>query len=79
MKGLITMTEIINKVEMIKPSYFKASPLLIAKMTANKLKSYSMYREAEAVSRNITGCTSIDEAYRITSKYVRWKKRYEHR
>ncbi|MBF0795228.1 hypothetical protein IR129_11330 [Staphylococcus lentus] len=47
-------------------------------MTANKLKNYSMYREAEAVSRNITGCTSIDEAYRITSKYVRWKKRYEY-
>lgn len=71
--------EVINKVEMIKPSYFKASALLIAKMTTNKLKNYSMYEEAEAVSRKITGSTSVEEAYQITSKYVDWKRHYEHK
>ena len=67
----------IHRVELIKPSYFKASPLLIAKMAHNKLKSYSMNEEAEVVSSSITGKTSLEEAYEITSRSINWKPHYE--
>ncbi|MFH6578695.1 hypothetical protein [Staphylococcus aureus] len=71
------MKTTINKLELIKPSYFKASPLLIAKMTCNKLKSYSMEKEAKMISDKITGHTTVEEAYQITSKYINWKRHYE--
>ncbi|MGP5096193.1 hypothetical protein [Staphylococcus equorum] len=71
------MTTIMNRVRLTKPSFFKASPLLIAKMTCNKLRSYSMSREANEVSRKITGNTSVREAYKITSKYIAWQNHYE--
>lgn len=67
------MTTVINRVELIKPSFFKASPLLIAKMATDKLKNYSMYKEAEIISKRITGATSVKEAYRVTSDFVKWK------
>ena len=57
------MKSVINRVELIKPSFFKASPLLIAKMATDKLKNYSMYKEAEIVGKTITGSTSVEEAY----------------
>ncbi|MDK7284331.1 hypothetical protein [Staphylococcus pettenkoferi] len=67
------MTSVINRVVLIKPSFFKASTLLIAKMAIDKLKNNSMYQEAEVVSNRISGDTSIQEAYRITSEFVKWK------
>ena len=66
-------TTVIKRVELIKPSFFKASPLLIAKMASNKLKSYSLFQEANVICEEITGDTSIEEAYKITSRYVKWK------
>ena len=67
------MKSVINRVELIKPSFFKASPLLITKMATDKLKNYSMYKEAEIVGKTITGSTSVEEAYEITSEFVKWK------
>lgn len=67
------MKSVINRVELIKPSFFKASPLLIAKMATDKLKNYSMYKEAEFVAGRITGSTSVEKAYEITSEFVKWK------
>ena len=67
------MKSVINRVELIKPSFFKASPLLIAKMATDKLKNYSMYKEAEIVGKTITGSSSVEEADEITSEFVKWK------
>lgn len=71
------MQTISNRIELIKPSYFKTSPLLIAKMACNKLKSYSMENEAKIISESITGDTTVEQAYEITSKYIKWKPHYE--
>lgn len=67
------MNTVINKVELIKPSFFKASPLLVAKMAIEKLKNYSKHKEAETIAKYITGTTSLEEAYKITSEFVEWK------
>lgn len=70
------MSAVINRVELTKPSYFKESPLLIAKMAHNKLKNLSRNTEADMISKSITGNTSLKQAYEITSKYIIWKSHY---
>ncbi|MDN8674492.1 hypothetical protein Q0P22_13890 [Staphylococcus aureus] len=70
------MEKVIKKVKLLKPTYYRASALHIAKMASEKLRSHSLNEEAREVCNKITGATSIEEAYLITSKYVEWTKRY---
>lgn len=71
------MEKVINKPVLIKPSLYQVSSLKIAKMAINKLKNLSQHQHARHIAKSITGQTTVEQAYEITSKYISWVNRYE--